>query len=491
MKKHEFWFVVGSQFLYGPDVLDIVAARAAEMAAAINADPAVPCSFLCKGIVKTPEEAVAVVKDANRSEACAGVVTWTHTFSPSKMWIQAFDLLQKPLCHFATQYHEAIPESIDMDFMNLNQAAHGDREHGFILARLRKPQKIIMGNWRAPEIRAELGRWMRAAVGFAAGRDLRIVRFGDNMRNVAVTEGDKIEAQLRLGWQCNTWPVGELAAAVAAVPEADVTRRCREYAQQYEIATDDEASVRYQARLELAIRATLERERAAAFTNTFEDLCGLEQLPGLATQCLLRDGYGFGAEGDWKLAALGHVIKTMTAGMPGGTSFMEDYTYHLVPGEEAVLGAHMLEVCPTIAAAMPRIEVHPLGIGGKNPPARLVFEGHPGHATATCLIDMGGRLRMICQEVECVKPFSAMPQLPVARVLWKPLPDLQTAAKLWIMSGGSHHTILSYDADAAMLADWARMAGIEFVRIDARSNPEDFEQKLFLNDICWQLRGLR
>ena len=328
MKKHEFWFVVGSQFLYGPDVLDIVAARAAEMAAAINADPAVPCSFLCKGIVKTPEEAVAVVKDANRSEACAGVVTWTHTFSPSKMWIQAFDLLQKPLCHFATQYHEAIPESIDMDFMNLNQAAHGDREHGFILARLRKPQKIIMGNWRAPEIRAEIGRWMRAAVGFAAGRDLRIVRFGDNMRNVAVTEGDKIEAQLRLGWQCNTWPVGELAAAVAAVPEADVTRRCREYAQQYEIATDDEASVRYQARLELAIRATLERERAAAFTNTFEDLCGLEQLPGLATQCLLRDGYGFGAEGDWKLAALGHVIKTMTAGMPGGTSFMEDYTYH-------------------------------------------------------------------------------------------------------------------------------------------------------------------
>ena len=491
MKKYEFWFVVGSQFLYGPEVLETVAARAAEMAAAIHANPDIPCSFIFKGVVKTPDEATAIIKDANRCNACAGVVTWTHTFSPSKMWIQAFGLLQKPLCHFATQYNEALPDSIDMDFMNLNQAAHGDREHGFILARMRKPQKIVMGFWKDPTVLQELGNWMRSAVGFAVSQDLRVIRFGDNMRNVAVTEGDKIEAQMQLGWQVNTWPVGELAQTIREIPDAEVDARMASYGNRYEFATDDLDAVRYQARMEIAIRRFLKRENAGAFSNTFEDLCGMRQLPGLATQAIMQDGFGFGAEGDWKTAALLRVIKQMTAGLDKGSSFMEDYTYHLVPGQEAVLGAHMLEVCPSIAASKPRIEVHPLGIGGKEPPARLVFNARPGSATASTLVDMGGRFRLICQDIDVIPPISPMPNLPVARMMWKLQPDLKTAVKLWILAGGAHHSVVSFDATPVMLADWARIAGIEFVHITADTNPEQFEQQLFLQDAIWQLRSIR
>ena len=490
MKKYEFWFVVGSQFLYGPEVLDTVAKRAEEMAAELSSK--LPYPLVYKVTAKTNEEITSVMKAANFDDSCAGVITWCHTFSPSKMWINGLDLLQKPYCHLATQYNMEIPnEEIDMDFMNLNQAAHGDREHGFISARLRKPRKVIAGYWKEETVQKRLGDWMRTAVGAAFSRELRVMRFGDNMREVAVTEGDKVEVQIKLGWQVNTWPVGKLVEIMDAVTDKEIDDLMDVYRASYDFATDDIETVRYQAREEIAMKKMMDAEGCSAFSNTFQDLYGMKQLPGLASQHLMAQGYGYGGEGDWKVSAMTAIMKRRGKDGNGASAFMEDYTYHMPESGAMVLGAHMLEVCPTIAAAMPRIEVHPLGIGGKNPPARLVFEGHPGHATATCLIDMGGRLRMICQEVECVKPFSAMPQLPVARVLWKPLPDLQTAAKLWIMSGGSHHTILSYDADAAMLADWARMAGIEFVRIDARSNPEDFEQKLFLNDICWQLRGLR
>lgn len=492
MKEQEFWFVVGSQFLYGPEVLETVAARAQEMAQAINANPAVPCRFLYKATVKTPEEITGLVKEANYDDKCCGIVTWTHTFSPSKMWINGLALLQKPLCHFATQYNRQIPnKEIDMDFMNLNQAAHGDREHGFILARMRMPQKVIMGFWQDEKPLTELATWMRAAVGYKESKNLKVVRFGDNMRNVAVTEGDKVETQLKLGWQVNTWAVGDLVREIDAVTEAEADALMDEYRQRYTFATDNLASVRYQAKEEIAMERILRREGAGAFANTFEDLYGMKQLPGLASQRLMEKGYGYGGEGDWKVSAMTHLVKTMTAGMAGGTAFMEDYTYDLTPGREYSLGAHMLEVCPSVAADKPRIEVHPLGIGGKDDPARLVFEGHPGAATVASLIDMGGRLRLIVQDIEAVKPIYDMPNLPVARVMWRAMPDLCTGAKLWILAGGAHHTVLSYDASAEMLEDWAEMMGIEFVHISAETTVEAFKQQLLFSDIAWQLKALR
>ena len=379
MKEQTIWFVVGSQAMYGPEVLETVAARGAEMAAFIDDCPHIPCRFVYKGTIKSAQEVTAVAKDANYDDNCCGVVTWAHTFSPSKMWINGLALLQKPWCHFATQYNRSIPDKqIDMDFMNLNQAAHGDREHGFIGARMRLPRKVVVGYWQDEEPLKELGEWMRAAVGRKVSRDLRVVRFGDNMREVAVTEGDKVEAQIKLGWQVNTWPVGELVEEIGKVIEDEVDALLDEYRGRYVIATDSIAAVRYQAKTEIAMERILVREGASAYSNTFQDLWGMEQLPGLASQRLMEKGYGYGAEGDWKTAAMTHIVKAMTQGLAGGSTFMEDYTYHFEQGNEYELGSHMLEVCPTIASAKPRIEVHPLGIGGKDGPARLVFEGHPG-----------------------------------------------------------------------------------------------------------------
>ena len=489
MKNREFWFIVGSQHLYGPEVLDTVAARAAEMAEKINSSALIPCKFIYKATVKTPDEVTAIIKEANYDDNCAGIVTWCHTFSPSKMWINGFSILQKPYCHFATQYNREIPnEEIDMDFMNLNQAAHGDREHGFIGARMGMPRKIIMGYWQDEAPLKELGLWMRSAIGYAESRSLKVVRFGDNMRQVAVTEGDKVGVQMKLGWQVNTWAVGDLVAEMDKVTEAEIDTLMAEYAEKYDINTDDIASVRYQAKEEIAIKRILDREGAKAYTNTFEDLHGMEQLPGLASQRIMEQGYGYGGEGDWKVSAMTRIIKAMCDGMGGGSAFMEDYTYHLTEGSEYSLGAHMLEVCPTLAADKPRIEVHPLGIGGKNPPARLVFEGKAGSAVVISLIDMGGRLRMICQDIECVKPILPMPNLPVARVMWRAMPDLCTGAKCWIIAGGAHHTVLSYDADAEMLRDWARIMNIEFVHINKDTTPEGLENELFLNDLAWKLK---
>ena len=489
MKDYEFWFVVGSQFLYGPEVLKTVEARAIEMTAELNACGRLPCPMVYKGTIKSDREASDLVREANYIPKCAGIITWCHTFSPSKMWLNGLAELQKPWCHLATQYNRDIPDKeIDMDFMNLNQAAHGDREHGFIGARLRKARKIIAGYWQEEEVRQRLGSWMRAAVGAAFSRSLKVMRFGDNMRDVAVTEGDKVGVQIQLGWQVNTWPVGELVQNMEAVTDDEIDGLMEAYGQDYELATDALETVRYQAREELAMKKMLEAEGCAAFSNTFQDLYGMWQLPGLATQHLMAQGYGYGGEGDWKVAAMTAILKAMSDGQAGGTTFMEDYTYHLQPGNQYSLGAHMLEVCPSVAADRPRIEVHPLGIGDREPPARLVFEGREGDAIVVSLVDMGGRLRLICQDIHCVKPILPMPNLPVARVMWQPEPSLTAGVECWITAGGAHHTVLSYDVTAEQMRDWARMMDVEFVHITRDTTPEALEHDLFLSDLAWKLR---
>lgn len=488
MSKYEFWFIVGSQSLYGGEVLATVADRAAEMAEKMSAK--LPYPLVYKVTAMSNSQISDIIREANHDSRCAGIVTWCHTFSPSKMWINGLTALQKPWCHFATQYGREIPnEEIDMDFMNLNQSAHGDREHGFIGARLRVPRKVIAGYWQDDEPVRRLGEWMRAAAGAAVSRTMRVMRFGDNMREVAVTEGDKVEVQTRLGWQVNTWAVGDLTAEMAKVEEPEIDALMADYAGTYDLATDDIHAVRYQAREEIAIKRMMDREGCLAFTDTFQDLYGMEQLPGLAAQHLMAQGYGFGGEGDWKAAAMTAILKAMGEGGNGASAFMEDYTYHLVPGQEYSLGAHMLEVCPSVAADRPRIETHYLGIGmNERDPARLVFEGKAGAAVVASLVDMGGRLRLVVQDIEAVKPIMPMPNLPVARVMWRAVPDLVTGLECWITAGGAHHTVLSYDVTAEMLRDWAKIMDIEFVHITKDSTPEKLEEELFLKDLAWKLK---
>ena len=488
MKQYEFWFVVGSQSLYGPEVLETVDAHAAEMAAELSR--VLPYPLVYKLTAKTNREIADVIKEANYDDRCAGVITWCHTFSPSKMWINGFVDLQKPYCHFATQYNREIPnEEIDMDFMNLNQAAHGDREHGFIAARLRLPRKVIAGYWRDEAVRERLGSWMKSAVGVAVSKELKVMRFGDNMREVAVTEGDKVEVQAKLGWQVNTWAVGDLVKVVDAVTEEEIDALMAVYENQYTMATDNIDLVRYQAREEVAIRKMLDEEGCRAFSNTFQDLYGMEQLPGLASQHLMSQGYGYGGEGDWKVAAMTAILKAMGENGNGASLFMEDYTYHLAEGQEYSLGAHMLEVCPCCAAEKPRIETHHLGIGmNEKDPARLVFEGRAGEAIVVSLVDMRGRLRLICQDIHCVKPILPMPNLPVARVMWQAEPSLTTGVECWITAGGAHHTVLSYDVTAGQMKDWCAMMDIEFVHIGKGTTVERLEHDLFLSDLAWKLK---
>ena len=490
LKNYEFWFVVGSQFLYGPEVLETVAARAQEMVDELNASGALPCKVVYKVTAKTNKEITDVVREANYDKKCAGIITWCHTFSPSKMWINGFVDLQKPYCHLATQYNVEIPNNeIDMDFMNLNQAAHGDREHGFIAARLRMPRKVIAGHWTKDSVRARLGDWMRSAVGVAVSKELKVMRFGDNMREVAVTEGDKVEVQAKLGWQVNTWAVGDLVKLMNEVTDTEIDALMDVYKAEYDFNTDNIDAIRYQAREEIAMKKMLDAEGCMAFSNTFQDLYGMEQLPGLASQHLMAQGYGYGGEGDWKVAAMTAIMKAMAEGKTGGTGFMEDYTYHLVEGEEYSLGAHMLEVCPSMAADKPRIETHHLGIGmNEKDPARLVFEGKAGSAIVVSLVDMGGRLRLICQDIECVKPIMEMPNLPVARVMWRAMPDLETGIECWITAGGAHHTVLSYDVTAEQMKDWANMMDIEFVHINKDTTVAGLEKDLFLADLAWKLK---
>ena len=489
LKDYEFWLIVGSQHLYGEETLRQVKEHAQIMTEGMNRSGRLPCSLVLKPVAKTPDEITEVMRAANADSRCAGVIVWMHTFSPSKMWIGGLSVLQKPYCHFATQFNRNIPnEGIDMDFMNLNQSAHGDREHGFIAARMRLPRKIVAGYWEDADVQEKIGGWMRAAVGAAVSRELKVMRFGDNMRQVAVTEGDKVEVQMKLGWQVNTYAVGDLVEVMNQVSEQEIDSLMKEYQQNYEFATDDMETVRYQAREEIAIQKMLDEHGCGAYTNTFEDLWGMEQLPGIASQDLMAKGYGYGGEGDWKVSALTHIMKQMSEGVLGGTAFMEDYTYDLEPGKELSLGAHMLEVCPSVAAEKPRIEVHPLGIGGKAAPARLVFEGHPGNAIVVSLIDMGGRLRMIVQDIECIKPIYEMPNLPVARVMWKGMPDLKTGIHAWIMAGGAHHTVLSYAVTAEQMEDWAEIMGIEFVHITKDTTISALKQQLLVSDLAWKLK---
>ena len=488
--SRKFWLLVGSQTLYGDDVLRTVAERAAEMVEYLNASGKLPYPLIYKGTAKSNDEISSVIREANYDKECTGIITWCHTFSPSKMWINGLVALQKPYCHLATQYNREIPnEEIDMDFMNLNQAAHGDREHGFIAARLRIPRKVIAGYWQDGRVIEKLGSWMRSAVGVAVSKTLKVMRFGDNMREVAVTEGDKVEVQSKLGWQVNTWAVGDLVKEMNSVTETEIDDLMAEYKLNYVIATENIEAIRYQAREEIAMQKMLSREGCMAFSNTFQDLYGMEQLPGLASQHLMSKGYGYGGEGDWKVAAMTAIMKAMGENENGASAFMEDYTYHLVEGNEYSLGAHMLEVCPSLAAERPRIETHKLGIGmNEKDPARLVFEGKAGKAIVVSLVDMGGRLRLICQDIECVKPIMDMPNLPVARVMWKPEPDLLTGITCWITAGGAHHTVLSYDVSSDMMKDFANMLGIEFVHITKNTTPEALEEKLMLADIAWRLR---
>ncbi len=487
-KQYEFWFITGSQHLYGEEVIKTVEEHSKLMVEGLAKDSVIPAKIVFKSVVTTPDEITRVCEEANFAENCAGIITWCHTFSPSKMWISGLTKLTKPWLHLHTQFNRTIPvNEIDMDFMNLNQAAHGDREHGFIGARLRKARKIVVGYWEDAAVREKIGNWMRSAIGVAVSRSLKVVRFGDNMRYVAVTEGDKVEAEIKLGWQVNTRAVGDLVNLVNQVTEEEIDELIAQYQQKYDIATDQMQQVRYQAKVQLGIKKSLELGGFGAFTTTFEDLYGLDQLPGLACQDLMAQGYGFGGEGDWKVAAMTHIMKAMAQGINKGTSFMEDYTYDLALGNELILGAHMLEVCPTVAGNRPKIEVHPLGIGKKSDPARLVFDGREGDAIVVSLVDMGGRLRLIVNDIECVKPFD-MPNLPVAGVMWRPAPNLQTSAEAWILSGGAHHSVLSFDLTADHMRDFAEMMDIEFVHINKDTEINELKRDLFLADLAWKLK---
>lgn len=489
LKEYEFWFVVGSQDLYGDQVLKTVDEHSRKMVQSL--DQRLPCRLVWKPVVLGSDEILRLVRAANADPLCAGIVTWMHTFSPSKMWIAGLSELKRPLCHLHTQFNRDIPlDSIDMDFMNLNQSAHGDREHGFIGARMRIPRKVVVGHWEDLAVVGRLSGWMRAAVAFADGKALKVARFGDNMREVAVTEGDKVEAQIKLGWSVNGYGVGDLVESVASVREPDVDALVQAYGREYELAPEARSGkgaerVREQARLELGMRAFLEAGGFGAYTDTFQDLHGLPQLPGLASQRLMADGYGFGAEGDWKTAGVVRAMKVMAAGL-GGVSFLEDYTYNLDPAGPSALSAHMLEVCPSIAAGKPRLEVHPLGIGGKADPARLVFCGEPGPAINATLVDMGGRMRMIVNEVDAIEP-KPMPKLPVARVLLRPRPDLARAAECWIIAGGAHHTGYSRVVKTEWMRDWAEMAGVEFLLIDAKTEPEELRKEIRWNEVAYRL----
>jgi L-arabinose isomerase len=490
-KTYEYWFVTGSQLLYGEDVLRAVEENSKTIVNGLDSDSAVPYKLVFKAVVKDSDAIRRLILEANNDENCAGIITWMHTFSPSKMWIAGLSALQKPLLHLATQFNRDIPwDSIDMDFMNLNQSAHGDREHGFIHSRMNVKRKVVVGHWENEEVRERIGSWMRTAAAFAESKVLKVARFGDNMRQVAVTEGDKIEAQIKFGWTVNGYGVGDLVQRMNDVTEQEIDTLMAEYEELYDIVpeglTDGPVrdSIRYQARIELGMKAFLTEGGYTAFTTTFEDLHGMRQLPGLAAQRLMAQGYGFAGEGDWKTAALVRLMKIIAGNEE--TSFMEDYTYHFEPGNEMVLGAHMLEVCPTISATRPKIEVHPLGIGGKEDPARIVFNGKGGSALNASIIDLGHRFRLLVNEVDALQPEQDLPNLPVARVLWKTQPSLSQAVENWIQAGGAHHTGYSYKVTTEQLRDFAELAGIEMVVINNETNTHAFNNELRWNDLIYR-----
>ncbi|MCA9947317.1 MAG: L-arabinose isomerase [Anaerolineales bacterium] len=493
----EAWFVVGSQHLYGPEALEQVAAHGRIIAQALNDSQQLPVNVVFKPIVTTPEEVYNVCQAANSAPNCIGLICWMHTFSPAKMWIAGLSALQKPFVQLHTQFNAEIPwATIDMDFMNLNQTAHGGREFGFIGSRMKLARKVVVGHWQDAEVLDRLAVWQRAAAAWYDAQGAKFARFGDNMREVAVTEGNKVSAQLQFGYSVNGFGMGDLVAYVDSVTETAVTDLIAIYEQEYSLTPtlqkdgSQRQALRDAARIELGMRAFLEAGGFKGFTDTFEDLHGLKQLPGVASQRLMAAGYGFGAEGDWKTAALLRAMKVMSAGLEGGTSFMEDYTYHFSPSGDKVLGAHMLEICPSIASGKPSLEIHPLGIGGKEDPVRLVFDSQTGPAINASIIDLGSRFRLIVNAVDVVPTDEPLPKLPVARALWVPQPNLKVAAAAWILAGGAHHTGFSLSLTAEHMEDFAEMAGIEYLLIDKNTTVANFKKELLWNRVSHSLENL-
>jgi L-arabinose isomerase len=494
----EVWFFTGSQDLYGPETLEQVAAQSREVASVLDGSEAVPAKIVWKPVLKDSDSIRRAMLDANARDDVLGVVTWMHTFSPAKMWIAGLDALRKPLLHLHTQANVELPwADIDMDFMNLNQAAHGDREYGYMLSRLGVARTTVVGHVTNPAVQQRVGTWVRGAAGWAATHELNLVRFGDNMRNVGVTEGDKTEAELQFGVSVSTWGVNDLVAAVDAVEESAIDGLVAQYEELYDVAPELRAgaerhdSLRYAARQEIAMEAFLVERGAKAFTTNFEDLGALRQLPGLAVQRLMAQGYGFGAEGDWKTAVLVRAAKVMGEGLPGGASLMEDYTYDLTPGSELILGAHMLEICPSLTTATPRIEIHPLGIGGKEDPVRMVFDADPGVGVVVSLADMRDRFRLTANVVDVVAPTAPLPHLPVARAVWEPRPDFATSAEAWLTAGGAHHTVMSTAAGIEAFEVFAQIAGTELLVIDESTTRRAFADQVRWNQVYYRLaRGL-
>jgi len=495
LKEFEAWFVTGSQHLYGDEALKQVAAHSEQIVKALNAARDIPVRIVFKPVLTTPDAIYNLSLEANASKKCIGIVAWMHTFSPAKMWIGGLKILNKPLVHLHTQFNRDIPwNKIDMDFMNLNQSAHGGREFGFMGTRMRLNRKVIAGHWEDPEVIGQLNTWLRAACAYHDMQGARFARFGDNMREVAVTEGNKVSAQITFGYSVNGYGVGDLVERIKLVSKAEIDTLIKEYEAKYHLAGtlravgSQRSSLEEAARIELGLKGFLEEGGFKGFTDTFEDLHGLTQLPGLPVQRLMQDGYGFGAEGDWKTAALTRAMKVMASGLEGGNSFMEDYTYHFQPGKMSCLGAHMLEICASIADGKPTCDIHPLGIGGKKDPVRLVFDVAPGEALNASVIDLGNRFRLLVNEVKAVKP-EPLPKLPVARVLWEPKPDLKTAAAAWIQAGGAHHTCYSQNITAECLEDFANMCDIEFVLIDENTHLRRFQQELRWNEVYYHLNN--
>ena len=493
LKKLEVWFVTGSQDLYGQQTLDTVAEHSATITKYLDQAPEIPVRVVYKPTVKSADEIFAVMQAANNESNCIGVIAWMHTFSPAKMWIGGLKILNKPLLHFHTQFNRDIPwATMDMDFMNLNQSAHGDREFGFIMSRMRINRKVVVGHWQDHESLNKINGWIRAAAGWNDWQGAKFARFGDNMRNVAVTEGDKVEAEIKFGYSVNTYGVGDLAAVIDAVSESAIDQVIAEYEDSYTLVPAlqksgaQHSSLRDAAKIEIGIQTFLENGNFKGFTTTFEDLHGIVQLPGIAAQRLMAKGYGFAGEGDWKTAALVRAMKVMGSGLKGGNSFMEDYTYHFHPDNRMVLGAHMLEICASIADAKPSCEIHPLGIGGKADPVRLVFNSGPGPALNASIVDMGNRFRLLVNEVLAVKPFDQLPNLPVARVLWKPYPNMHTGCAAWILAGGAHHTCYSQNLSSEHLEDFAEMAGIEYLLIGKETQLYQFKNELRWNEVFYK-----
>lgn len=493
LKSLEVWFITGSQHLYGEETLKQVARHSTAISRSLHEESAIPVKIVFKPVLKSTEEVYNLCQEVNQAEKCIGIITWMHTFSPAKMWINGLKILQKPMLHLHTQFNRDIPwETIDMDFMNLNQSAHGDREFGFIMSRMRLARKVVTGHWQNKKVVDQVAAWIRAAIGWKDWQGAKFVRFGDNMRYVAVTDGDKVEAEMKFGYSVNSHGIGDLVSLINDVKETSVSKLCDEYALQYQLAPSlkkgnaQHQSLREAAKIELGLRRFLKEGNFNGFTDTFEDLHGMLQLPGMPVQRLMADGYGFAGEGDWKTAALVRAMKAMATGLPGGNSFMEDYTYHFEPGNEMVLGAHMLEICESIADGKPSCEIHPLGIGGKADPVRLVFNVTGGSALNASIVDMGNRFRLLVNEVTAVKPKHKLPKLPVARVLWKPLPDMQTGCTAWILAGGAHHTCYSQNISAETLQDFAEMAGIECILINNQTTIPQLKNELRWNDVSYK-----